>query len=72
MQAKVEALKPDVEQFEGKVYIHLNKNGLVEIQKVELLEKSIVEEKVPKNKKKDSKKTDKKDDKKEGMEIEDE
>ena len=36
LQARVEALKPEVESFEGKVYIHLNKNGLVEIQKVEL------------------------------------
>lgn len=32
----MDALKPEGDNFEGKVYIHLNKNGLVEITKVEL------------------------------------
>ena len=65
------------EKFEGKVSIELNKNGLVNIKSVELIEKKTVIEKIPKKKKEQKKKEkkDKKDKKKEDdkkMEIEEE
>ena len=69
LNCKINKMESKEERFEGKVSIELNKNGLVKIKAVELIEKKTVIEKIPK-KKKEEKDKKKKDDKK--MEIEEE
>ena len=49
--SQVKEMKTDEKDFEGKLHINLNKNGLVLTQKVEMIEKKEVIEKVPKKSK---------------------
>lgn len=44
-------MKPKADNFEGKLSIYLNNDGLVDITKAEMIEKEEVEEKIPKKKK---------------------
>ena len=69
LSASVEAMKPKHENFEGKLWFLLNKNGLAELLRAEMVEKFKVQEKVPKAKAKKEAK-DAKNDKK--MDIEEE
>jgi len=61
LSCKINAMKPKADSYEGKVYLELNRHGIVSVQKVEMTEKVEVEEKVPikKEKKKEEKKDEK-------------
>lgn len=63
-QAHVEAMKPKHEQFEGKLWFNLNRNGIAELVRADMIEKYKITEKVPKAKADKDAKNDKK------MEIE--